>query len=109
MHELGPLLGGTRRKRCPLNLKCVRTALAPRGSRFTISQIGEKIGTPSSQDTDDVTQALCSGGNPRRLGWFARRQFALLKRHKTYWFALGHEADLLRLLPKGTFVDNIRH
>jgi AraC-like DNA-binding protein len=55
--------GHARGKRYPLRLMCVRATLAPRCSRFTIAQIGEMIG-PSSLDTDNVTQALSSGGQP---------------------------------------------
>jgi hypothetical protein len=43
------LYGHARVKRSPSHFMCVRATLAPRRSRFTIAQIGEMIGTPSSR------------------------------------------------------------
>jgi hypothetical protein len=54
-------------KRCPLHLMCVRATLAPRCRDFTISQICEMIGTPSSDDTDDVSRPLLPEATPDRL------------------------------------------
>ena len=40
--------GHAKGKRCPLDSMCVRATLAPRCSRFTISQICEMIGSPAA-------------------------------------------------------------
>jgi hypothetical protein len=69
-----------RGKRCPLCLMCVRATLAPRYSRFTISQIGEMIGTPFSHETAPL---LLEATPPIGLPGLPAGKFALLERHKT--------------------------
>jgi hypothetical protein len=101
MHELGPLLRASQGEAMPV------------AHHVRSSDLGAKVQPlhDRSNRRDDWHALLpryrrCDAGpffwrHPRRLGSLvARRKFALLKGHKTYWSALGHEADLLRLLPR---------
>jgi hypothetical protein len=67
--------GHARGKQCPLCLMCVRAPLAPRCGRFTICQIAEMIGTPSSHDT--ARPPLLGATPPTRLPGLPARRFAL--------------------------------
>ena len=72
IHELGSRLRARQGKRCPLHAMCVRATFAPRCSRFTISQISEMIGAPSSHDIHDVTWARFLEAIPAdKATWFA--------------------------------------